>query len=67
MAGASGKKALKSDAEVKAAVDSLLGEFGVIGEAEGDFDESAVPVVKNGGTGQHLASSGDDLWGGKKK
>lgn len=64
-----GKKALKTDAEVKAEVDSLLGEFGVIGEAEGDFEEGEVPVVKNGGTGQHVASSGEvhDLWGGKKK
>lgn len=64
-----GKKALKSDAEVKAAVDLLLGEFGVVGEAEGDFGEGEVPRVKNGESGHYVATSADadSLWGGKKK
>ncbi|MDP2275778.1 MAG: hypothetical protein Q8N23_02975 [Archangium sp.] len=63
-----GKKTLESDAEVKAAVDSLLGQFGVVGEADGDFDDGALPVVKNGERAD-LAPSGevDALWGGKKK
>lgn len=64
-----GKKALKSDDEVKAAVDSLLGEFGVVGEAEGDFGEGEVPRVKNGESGHSVATSADadSLWGGKRK
>ena len=64
-----GKKALKTDAEVKAEVDSLLGQFGVVGEAEGDFAQGAVPVVKNGDSAKHVATSGevDALWGGGKK
>ena len=63
-----GKKALKTDAEVKAEVDQLLGQFGVIGEAEGDFADAAVPRVKNGEDGHRHAPSGDvdALWGGKK-
>ena len=63
-----GKKTLKTDADVKAEVDSLLGQFGVVGEAEGDFDDGALPVVKNGERLQ-VAPSGevDALWGGKKK
>ncbi len=63
-----GKKTLETDAEVKAAVDSLLGQFGVVGEAEGDFDEGALPVVKNGERHQGAPSGEvDALWGGKKK
>ncbi len=64
-----GKKTLKTDAEVKAEVDSLLGQFGVVGEAEGDFDDGALPVVKNGEGRHQVAPSGDvdALWGGKKK
>lgn len=64
------KKALQTDDDVKAEVDSLLGQFGVVGEAEADFDEGALPKVKNG---EHVgpAPSGDvdALWGGggKKK
>ena len=62
------KKALKTDAEVKAEVDSLLGQFGVVGEAEGDFGEEKVPVVKNGERSVHTPSGDvDALWGGKKK
>ena len=66
-----GKKELKTDAEVKSAVDSLLGQFGVVGEADGDFGEGEVPVVKDGGRHDHVASGdADALWGngaGKKK
>ena len=63
-----GKKVLKTDAEVKAEVDSLLGQFGVVGEAEGDFGEGALPAVKDGER-KETAPSGDvdALWGGKKK
>ena len=63
-----GKKTLKTDADVKAEVDSLLGQFSIVGEAEGDFDDGALPVVKNGERLQ-VAPSGevDALWGGKKK
>ena len=63
-----GKKTLKTDADVKAEVDSLLGQFGVVGEAEGDFDDGALPVVKNGERHQGAPSGEvDALWGGKKK
>jgi len=60
------KKSLKTDDEVKAAVDGLLGEFGLVGEAEADFAEGALPKVKNGESGHHVASSpdADALWGG---
>ena len=62
------KKELKTDAEVKSAVDSLLGQLGVVGEAEGDFGEGALPVVKDGGRHDHVASGdADALWGGSKK
>jgi len=63
-----GKKKLEADAEVKAEVDALLGQFGVLGDAEGDFGEGALPVVKDGGR-HEVAPSGDvdALWGGKKK
>lgn len=63
-----GKKKLETDAEVKAEVDALLGQFGVLGEAEGDFGEGELPVVKDGGR-HEVAPSGevDALWGGKKK
>ena len=63
-----GKKVLKTDAEVKAEVDSLLGQFGVVGEAEGDFGEGTLPAVKDGER-KGTAPSGevDALWGGKKK
>ena len=63
-----GKKKLETEAEVKAEVDALLGQFGVVGEAEGDFGEGALPSVKDGGR-HDPAPSGDvdALWGGKKK
>ena len=63
-----GKK-LKTDAEVKAEVDALLGQFGVVGEAEGDFAQGVLPAVKNGDSTRHVATSGevDALWGGGKK
>lgn len=62
------KRSLTTDAEVKAEVDALLGAFGVVGEAAGDFSEGAVPAVKSG---EQLApapsADADALWGGKKK
>lgn len=63
-----GKKKLETDAAVKAEVDALLGQFGVVGEAEGDFGDGALPVLKDGGR-HETAPSGDvdALWGGKKK
>ncbi len=61
------KKAL-TDAEVKAEVDALLGTFGVVGEAEGDFGDGAPPKVKTGER-TSTAPSGDvdALWGGGSK
>ena len=60
-----GKKSLQTDAEVKAAVDSLLGQFGVVGEAEGDFGDGAPPVVKTGERADAAPSANvDALWGG---
>lgn len=62
------KKALKTDAEVKAEVDQLLGAFGVVGEAEADFADGPLPVVKSGERLQPAPSAdADALWGGKKK
>lgn len=68
MSAVAAKKTLASDAELKAEVDALLGEFGVVGEAEGDFGDEAPPSVK---TGERLdvapSADQDALWGGKKK
>lgn len=62
------KKALKTDAEVKAEVDGLLGAFGVVGEAEADFADGSVPRVKSGERLDTAPSAdADALWGGKKK
>lgn len=63
-----GKKKALTDAEVTAEVDGLLGEFGVLGEAEGDYRHGALPTVKDG-EGRRTAPSAepDALWGGKKK
>jgi hypothetical protein len=67
-----GKRRLETDAEVKQAVDELLGQFGVVGEAEADFAEGgAVPKVADGER-RDVVPSGDvdALWGtrpGKRK
>ena len=62
------KKELSTNAEVKSAVDSLLGQFGEVGEAEADFGRGSVPVVKDGQRHDHVASGdADALWGGKQK
>lgn len=62
------KKELSTAADVKRAVDSLLGQFGVVGEAEADFGMGSAPVVKDGQRHDHVASGdADALWGGKKK
>lgn len=62
------KRSLTTDAEVKAEVDSLLGAFGVVGEAEGDFAEGAPPALKSGEKHAPAPSAdADALWGGKKK
>ncbi|MBL8913935.1 MAG: hypothetical protein JNM17_24745 [Archangium sp.] len=68
-----GKRALKTEEELKAEVDGLLGEFGVLGEADPSFeDDDAAPKMKNGERHEPLAKSADAdaLWGGsssKKK
>jgi hypothetical protein len=63
-----GKKSLKTDAEVRSAVDALLGQFGVVGEAEGDFGDEAPPVVKTGErVGSAPSAKVDALWGGGGK
>jgi len=66
-----GKRALKTEEELKIAVDGLLGEFGVIGAADPSFDEEgAVPVkLKNGERPAPLPPSAeaDALWGGGSK
>lgn len=65
---AAAKKALATDAQVKAEVDALLGEFGVIGDAEGDFGDEAPPAVKTGERLDVAPSADEDaLWSGKKK
>ncbi len=62
------KKSLVTDDEVKAEVDSLLGHFGVVGEAEGDFGVGAPPAVKTGERLDRAPSADvDALWGGGKK
>lgn len=65
------KKRLETDAEVKGAVDELLGQFGLVAEADGDFADGATPKVADGER-RDVAPSGevDALWGGaprKKK
>lgn len=63
-----GKKSLKTDAEVKAEVDQLLGAFGVVGEAEADFAAEALPSLQSGERSTPAPSAdADALWGGKKK
>ncbi|MFT3710264.1 MAG: hypothetical protein QM817_21765 [Archangium sp.] len=59
-----GKRSLKTDAEVKAEVDGLLGQFGVVGEADPSFDDEAQPKVKNGEQTEELPPSADSnaLW-----
>jgi hypothetical protein len=67
-----GKRSLRTDEEVKAEVDGLLGTFGVVGEADPSFDDEAQPRVQNG---EHVgelppSADADALWGapaGKKK
>jgi hypothetical protein len=62
------KKALTTDAAIKAEVDSLLGTFGVVGEAEGDFGDDAPPAVKTGERSDTAPSAeADALWGGGKQ
>lgn len=62
------KRSLKTDAEVKAEVDVLLGAFGVVGEAEADFADGALPAVTSGERNHPAPSAdADALWGGKKK
>lgn len=66
-----GKRTLKTEEEVKAEVDGLLGAFGVIGEADPSFDEEGeAPVkLKNGERPAPLPPSAeaDALWGGGSK
>lgn len=63
-----GKKSLTTDADVKAEVDSLLGAFGIVGEAEADFADDAPPSLKSGDRSTPAPSAdADALWGGKKK
>lgn len=60
------KRSLKTEEEVKAEVDGLLGTFGVVGEADPSFDdEEATPKkVKNGERHEPLPKSADKdaLW-----
>ena len=60
---------VNTTAEVKAEVDSLLGAFGVVGEAEADFSEGAPPKLADGERVKPPPPSADAdaLWGGKKK
>jgi hypothetical protein len=66
-----GKRALKTEEEVKAEVDGLLGEFGVLGDADPSFDEEsdAPKKLKNGERAAPLPPSAeaDALWGGGSK
>lgn len=59
-----GKRSLKTDAEVKAEVDGLLGQFGVVGEADPSFEDEVQPKVKNGEHKTELPPSADSnaLW-----
>jgi hypothetical protein len=63
-----GKRSLTTDAEVKAAVDSLLGAFGVLGDAEPEPDSgfgAAAPKTLTTGERRETAPSArvDALWG----
>ena len=64
-----GMKAFQPDAEGHAE-QGFVDDVGlIVGEAEGDFADGELPVVKNGDSAKHVAISGevDALWGGGKK
>lgn len=55
--------------DIGAEVDALLGDFGVIGDVEGSFEEEAPVAQMKTGERNDIAPSGDldALWGGGKK